>query len=249
MGYILAALWACLFRTHVSAPGSGAHPANVLKFPAFAGFDPAQFLVPNKVQPDNNNFGPSFGLALAPSYKSGLLGRLFSEGKTVWRGGYQISYDAAFGQMVSFAGVDSPNVVNVDDPGVGTGRGTPNWFAHLPAVATPPRPSDAQRNILDKNLRNPYTERWSFGFQRELPNKILLELSYVGAASHKLFTQEDINPRQLNSVQRLHPGFGIRWLRGNAGNSAYHAMKWRPDRRFARGFQMNRFLYLVAQHR
>ena len=50
-------------------------PANsAFDFPAFAGFDPAQFLVPNKVNPDNNNFGPSVGFAWTPSYKSGPLG-------------------------------------------------------------------------------------------------------------------------------------------------------------------------------
>jgi len=59
-------------------------PANsAFDFPAFAGFDPAQFLVPNKVNPDNNNFGPSVGFAWTPSYKSGPLGALFGEGKTV----------------------------------------------------------------------------------------------------------------------------------------------------------------------
>jgi len=213
-------------------------PANALKFPAFAGFDPAQFLVPNRVQPDSNNFGPSVGLAWSPRYSSGWLGRLFGDGKTVWRSGYQISYDAMFSQLVSFAAVDSPNAVRIVVKGVATGRGTPHWFARLPTVGTPPRISDAQQNILDKNLRSPYTERWSFGWQRELPSKILLDLSYVGSASHKLFTEEDVNPQQLNGV-RLHPNFGIRQIRSNAGNSAYHALQLRVDRRFAQGFEIS----------
>ena len=38
-------------------------PANSLQFPAFAGFDPSQFLVPNHVNPDNKDFGPAAGLA------------------------------------------------------------------------------------------------------------------------------------------------------------------------------------------
>src|SRR5262249_22085506 len=38
---------------------------------------------------------------------------------------------------------------------------------------------------------------------------------------------------------RLHPDFGLRHIRTSQGNSSYHAMQWRLDRRFARGFQVN----------
>jgi hypothetical protein len=41
-----------------------------LRYPAFAGFDPERFLEPNKVKNDNNNFGPFFGLASSPSFRS-----------------------------------------------------------------------------------------------------------------------------------------------------------------------------------
>ncbi|MCI0354484.1 MAG: carboxypeptidase regulatory-like domain-containing protein, partial [Acidobacteria bacterium] len=76
-------------------------PANVLQFPAFSGFDPAQYLAPNRVNVDYNNFGPAFGLAWSPAFKSGWLAKLFGDRKTVWRGGFQISYDGWFTQMIS----------------------------------------------------------------------------------------------------------------------------------------------------
>ena len=38
--------------------------------------------------------------------------------------------------------------------------------------------------------------------------------------------------------RRLYPDFGQRWIRTSQGNSAYHAMQWRAERRFARGFQV-----------
>ena len=38
---------------------------------------------------------------------------------------------------------------------------------------------------------------------------------------------------QLNGV-REHPDFGIRQIRGNSGNSNYHAMQLRVERRFAK---------------
>jgi len=65
----------------------------------------------------------------------------------------------------------------------------------------------------------------------------VLDGSYVGSESHKLTTAEDVNPRQLNT-QRPHPDFGMRIIRTSQGNSSYHAMQWRVDRRFARGFQV-----------
>ena len=78
----------------------------MLPYPAFSGFDPAQLLVRHEVNSDNNNFGPAFGFAWSPG-----------AGKTVWRGGYQISYDAFFTQMV-FLGpaTRTPNAISTNTP-------------------------------------------------------------------------------------------------------------------------------------
>jgi outer membrane receptor protein involved in Fe transport len=216
-------------------------PANgAFDFPAFAGYDPAQFRVPNKVNTDNNNFGPSIGLVWSPTYKSGLLQTLFGEGKTVWRAGYQISYDTFFNNLLSNIAADSPNSLSTTVNGVGAAvnpRGSANFFSTLPQTARTPGPADQQTAALDKNIRNPYTERWSLGVQRELPNKFLLEVSYVGTGSHKLFTSSDVNPRLL-SGQRLYPNLGIRRVRASEGNAIYHAMQVQLERRFANSFQV-----------
>jgi hypothetical protein len=65
----------------------------------------------------------------------------------------------------------------------------------------------------------------------------LIDGSYVGSQSHKLTTWADVNPLRLNGTTRLHPDIGQRNIRTSQGNSSYHAMQWRVDRRFARGFQ------------
>lgn len=212
-------------------------PGNVFDFPAFAGFDPAQFLVPNKQNADNNNFAPAFGFAWSPSFKDGLLGKLFGEGKTVWRGGYQISYDSFFNNMLSNILADAPNSVSTTFSGAGTGRGSSNFFATVPTTPRTVTLLDSQTSVFDPNIRNPYTERWSFGFQRQLPSRLLLDVSYVGSASHKLFTNEDLNVRLPNGV-RLYPDFGIRRIRASEGNAIYNGMQVRFDRRFANSFQM-----------
>jgi outer membrane receptor protein involved in Fe transport len=214
-------------------------PANALRYPAFAGFDPDNFLKPNRVDPDNEDFGPAFGLAWSPSFRSGWPGKLFGENKTVWRGGYQISYDAPYNQILSTAlATASPNTISTLTNAPVAGRGSPNWFAQLERAPSAPTILDSQIGALEKHFRNPYTERWSFGFQRQLSNKIVLDGAYVGSGSHRLATWSDVNPRLLDNAL-LHPGFGQRKIRDSEGNSTYHAMQWRVDRRFARGFQMN----------
>jgi hypothetical protein len=61
----------------------------------------------------------------------------------------------------------------------------------------------------------------------------MLDIAYVGSASHKLFISEDLNVRQLNGV-RLHPDFGIRQMRASEGNSSYNAMQLHVEHRFAK---------------
>jgi hypothetical protein len=213
-------------------------PANVLQYPAFSGFNPDDFLKPNRVNTDNNNFGPSFGLAWSPSLPSSWLGRLIGNNKTVWRGGYQISYDAFFTQTISLLlATSSPNAISIVNRAVGKDRGAPEWFEKLPIAPNAPSLLDAQQGVLEKNLRSPYMERWSFGFQREFSSKLLLDGSYVGSESHKLTTWDNVNPRQPDG-QLLHPDFGPRQIRAGEGNASYHAMQWRLDRRFADGIRL-----------
>jgi hypothetical protein len=162
---------------------------------------------------------------------------IFGEGKTVWRAGYQISYDAFFTQMLNFIVGDSPNTVQMIASGVGVGRGTANWFSQLPLVTAPPDILNGQTAVFDKNIHNPYTERWSLGLQRAFSNHILFDLAYVGSESHRLFIRDDVNPRQLNGI-RLHPDFGPRVIRSSNGNSVYHALQLRVERRFTDGLQI-----------
>ncbi len=212
-------------------------PANVLRYPAFAGFDPDRFFEPNKVNRDDLNFGPAFGLAWSPSFSSGWFGKLLGDHKTVVRGGYQVSYQALPTQVISLdLATSTPNAIFSEIIGAATGRGTPNWFAQLSGAAARPSLLDTQYGTLEKNFRNPYTERWSFGFQRQLPGRALLDISYVGSESHKLTTRVDVNPLQPDG-SRLHPDFGQRTVRASLGNSAYHSLQAGVNRRFAHGLQ------------
>jgi hypothetical protein len=211
-------------------------PANSLPYPAFSGFDPAQFLVRHEVSTDNKDFGPALGLAWSPSIDAGWLGRLFGNGTTVWRGGYQISYDTFFTQLITLGPATStPNATNTPVTAPNVARGFPEWFEQVPTVASAPKLSDS-RATIDPDFRNPYTERWSFGFARQLAKSTVLNLSYVGSESHRLTTRADWNP--LLNGDRLHPNFGPTDVRTSEGNSSYHALQARLNRRYAHGFQL-----------
>jgi hypothetical protein len=175
-------------------------PVNALRYPAFTGFDPSLFFQPNRVNTDDKDFAPAFGLAWSPSFSSGWLGRLLGNRKTLWRGGYQISYEPLYTQILSLdLAASTPNAITVDQGATSrTGRGDSSWLEQLPAI-TPRAPTllDAQYGTLQKNFRNPYTEHWSFGFQRQLPGQVLLDVAYVGSESHELTTRADMNPSTI----------------------------------------------------
>ena len=216
-------------------------PANALRYPAFTGFDPNLFFQPNRVNTDNLDFGPGVGFAWTPSHSSGWLSKWLGDHRTVWRGGYQISYDPLYTQILSLdLATSTPNAITIDQRAVSTtGRGDPNWFESLPSGALrPPSLLDAQYGTLEKNFRLPYSERWSFGFQRSIRGQALLDVSYVGAEGHRLTTRADLNPLQPDGL-RLYPDFGPRTVRSSQGNSSYHSLQARVDHHFAHGFQLS----------
>jgi hypothetical protein len=178
-------------------------PFNTLGTPAFTGLfnvDPVTrlgpYALPNKVQADRNNFSPALGLAYAPARVAGPLGFLFGERKTVLRTGYYIGYDSFFNNIASNAATSSPNVVSTTITSTLTSenpRGTPNFSNALPTTAAQLTPLSAQ-TLIAPNLVNPYYQRWSAGIQRELPHRVVVDLSYVGSKGTKLYIQEDANP-------------------------------------------------------
>ena len=212
---------------------------NAFDFPAFAGFDPAQFLVPNQVKEDKNNFGPIIGIAYQPSVSGGPFGWLFGEGKSVIRAGYQVSYDTWFNNLLSNIAADSPNNTATTTNGAATGRGTANFFpGAIPSTPRPPVPTDSQTSVFNPEIRNPYTQRWSLGVQRELPWGLIMEVSYVGTVGRKLFVTEDLNPIVNPSTgARRFAGLGIRRYRTSGANSDYHSGQFHLDKRLSRGLQ------------
>lgn len=188
---------------------------NTLQTAAFTGLfnvNPVTFTgpysQPNEVEDDKNNFAPTFGLAYSPSFQSGLLGRIFGDRQMVIRMGYQLGYDSFFNNIASNAATSSPNVVATAIPSVvnaGAPRGLSNVTGALPLTPRPLSPLDSQTLVV-ANLVNPYYQRWSVGFQRELPGNLVIDASYVGSKGTKLYINEDMNPSVPIVANAFNPG-------------------------------------------
>ena len=152
---------------------------------------------------DLNNFGPNFSLAYTPQFKNRLLGALFpGGGRTVLRGGYNISYfndeyvkgaltaaetTPGLRQTVSFPtlNVTVNNVPTFPTPTLQI----PRTFAQQRAQAGP-------NNFLfglNSDLQVAASHQWNVGIQRELGWQTALELRYVGGRSNNLTNIIDIN--------------------------------------------------------
>lgn len=234
-------------------------PFNTLRTPAFTGLfnvDPVTrtgpFSEPNEVAADNNNFAPSVGFAYAPSFSSGIAGFIFGEKKSVIRGGYNIGYDSFFNNIASNAAASSPNqiVTLVSSPVTSANpRGTPRFSSFFPTTAGNVLPSSSQ-TLIDPNLVNPYYQRWSLGFQRQMPFDVIMDVSYVGSKGTKLYINEDANPLVRPELRVTPPGVttgltnrldnlqGARTVRTNGGSSIYHAGQIEVRRRFVNNFTL-----------
>lgn len=179
-------------------------PMNSLRTPAFTGLfniDPrtglGPFSAPNQVKRDNNNWIPVLGVAYAPGFEDGILGRLFGNKKTVFRSGFNMGYDSFFNNIASNAATSSPNIIATSIPSRSTApepRGSANFSAMLPNAARVLTPKDSQNVLMSGDLVNPYYMRWSFGIQRQLPGNVVLDTAYVGSSGVKLYAQQDLNP-------------------------------------------------------
>lgn len=217
-------------------------PANIFRFPAFTGFSDADAGSTARVNQDNNNFGPTIGFAYSPKWEKGAMGWLSGNGKAVIRGGFQTSYDTFYNNLLSNLAAGSPNAVtNPVVPGVSTAsspRGVANASNVLAtAQPTPITPLSTYTSIFGKNIRNPYTDHWSLGVQREIPAGMVLDLAYVGGVSRDLFYTSQVNPTLPNATNtgtgaRLFPNRGIIQTRDSGLNANYNSMQLQVRRGF-----------------
>ena len=139
---------------------------------------------------DKNNFAPRVGFAYQLNQA------------TVVRGGYGIFYDVLGVDRtdVNQGGFNQPtNLIPSLDNGqtyIGTLRNPfPNGIeSALGSAGGLTTFLGRGISFFNEKPLNPYNQRWSFSVQRQLPQKIVLETSYVGNRGTKLPVSRELNP-------------------------------------------------------
>jgi hypothetical protein len=197
---------------------SVARTGNVLNFVGTNAGKPGDF-----TRPDRNNFGPNISFAYSPNFEKGFFSGLLGGG-TVLRGAFRVGYindeylrgpdafnvsNSGLGAITSSAR-GSDNTINLRS----TFSPTANVaYEALPGFATPgfnrpPRTFLTNNQLagngggvfgVDPNYQSPRIYEYSFGIQREIGFKNILEVRYVGSMGNDQIRSIDYNQFDLTS--------------------------------------------------
>jgi hypothetical protein len=184
------------------------------------------------VYPDKNDFGPRFGFAwLAPGMRD-----------LVVRGGYGIYYTPEI--------TNSWTTLTLNPPIIQTFNFTGN-AANPINVATAFQAQGTARGglfgsgALDPNVRTTYTQQWNLTIQKRLPGQIYWDIGYVGSKGTRLTAAVDgnrpiqvITPGPAIAPRRPYQGFDNINVVKSLGNSSYHSLQMKGERRVGAGFSM-----------
>src|SRR5262249_37568622 len=166
------------------------------------------------------------------AYTPHIFESVFGHEKTVLRGGYGIFYDTIFTNITDNEAAGSPNAVSGTLLGAPGTRGLANATGLIAAVS-PLLNRLSAVSASASNLRNPMTHQWNVNVQRELPWNMSFNAAYVGSRGIRLFANDELNPG-INGI-RKNPGRGPITVRDNSGDSIYHGLDLKLDRRFHKG--------------
>lgn len=155
---------------------------------------------PNSPNPDRSaykaslgNFGPSISFAWQLPW--------FGEGKTVMRGGYQITYQGrGFGTVAgalsaapgtNFQASFTTQNVYKDLTNLETAIPVPNVGPLQPLLTTGPR--SASLTAFDPNYQNPYVQNLTLSITRNVNRYLTADVRYIGTLSRKSFTTLNLN--------------------------------------------------------
>jgi len=106
-------------------------------------------------------------------------------------------------------------------------------------------PFGMQGQDVEFNL--PASYMWAFGIQRQLPWKVVLDVTYVGRNGSYLQRERNINqlqpgtlPSPINiAALRPYKGYGALRVSENTGDSEYNSLQISGERRYSNGFKLS----------
>lgn len=192
-----------------------------------------------------DNVQPRVGLAYA-------LNR-----QTVVRASFGMFNDlwAGVTQTVQGIGGDWPSLGQIMSPALNTFNqvATANWQNPLSALGSAnipaPTPFGQVEWYRDPKARDPYSEQWNFGVQRQLGASTVVNANYVGSQSHRLtvgglynvaLTPGPGTPAQV-AARQPYPYISPTFYDRSVGNSSYNAFQFSMNHQGSNGLA-----YLVS---
>ncbi|HUR36268.1 MAG TPA: TonB-dependent receptor [Terriglobales bacterium] len=178
---------------------------------------------------DKNNFQPRVSIAWAPNFDSGIGRFVFGKnGDSSLRSGFAMTNDY-FGQALAVSfdlnntlGFTSNTTISANTYNVTTSpaplfTGYAQQIRPLPGITIPanvtfPRQQASNRarrieSSLDEGLTSPTNYQWNFTFEREMPQSIMFQASYLGRIGKNLLATRDV--MALNNLKD--PKTGMDW--------------------------------------
>ncbi|MDX1984429.1 MAG: TonB-dependent receptor [Bryobacteraceae bacterium] len=181
------------------------------------------------VYSDKNDFGPRIGFAYqVPKFNDMVL-----------RGGYGIYYTPEI--------TNSWTTLTLNPPIVRTFAFTGSATNPINVATAFQGQGDTRAGLfgsgaLDPNIRTSYTQQWNFMIQKKLPGQIFYDLGYVGSKGTRLTLAFDgnrpievITPGPAVAPRRPFQGFDNISVVKSIGNSTYHSLQMKGERRSASG--------------
>lgn len=194
--------------------------------PSTALFQPGQLngdlnpqlqLRPSSYKGDFKQPSPNIGVAWNPDVEDGFLGKLAGGSNLVLRGGFAINhYDEGWIPWENVATGSLSNQTVSLNPGQftagsiafdPTGASLPS-LNPVPGSFTLPMPEanltftrDGVFSTVDPNIRTPYIENWTIGFERKFGGNWALDVNYVGNHSVHMWEAYDLN--EVNIFQNV----------------------------------------------